>query len=101
METVDDLFKTIRRNLSHSYKINHIPKRCHLNQHYDLKKEPGYVVELIHNNGGIDLLFIADIADIEYFHNASYTFVNSIFNNRCLWIDEDDITYINTEGFYI
>lgn len=81
METVDDLFKTIRRNLSHSYKINHIPKRCHLNQHYDLRKEPGYVVELI--------------------HNASYTFVNSIFNNRCLWIDDDDITYINTEGFYI
>lgn len=98
---MDELFKTIKSNLAYYYKVKHKPKRCCLNDYLGLIKEPGYVVKLIHDDGCVDLLFIADIANGNVFHNGSSTFVSKCFKDRCLWVDADDITYINIEGFYI
>lgn len=101
MMTVDEMFEILKRDLAYYYKVKHKPKRCYLNNYFGLTNEPGYVVKLAHDDGSIDLLFIADIANGDIFHKGSSAFVSKCFKDRCLWIDDDDITYINTEGFYI
>lgn len=101
MMTVDELFEILKRNLAYYYKVKYKPKRCYLNNYFGLINEPGYIVELAHDDGGIDLLFIADIANNELLHCGSSAFVTNCFKNKCLWVDDDDIIYINTEGFYI
>lgn len=101
MMTVDEMFETLKRNLAYYYKVKYKPKRCYLNYYFSLINEPGYVVELAHDDGSIDLLFIVDIANAELLYYGSSAFITHCFKDKCLWVDADDITYINTEGFYI
>lgn len=101
MMTVDELFETIKSNLAYYYKVKYKPKRCYLNKYFGLINEPGYIVELAHDDGSTDLLFIADIANAKSLHCGSSAFVTNCFKDKCLWVDDYDITYINTERFYI
>lgn len=62
----------------------------------------GYAVEVISVDCvDRDLLFIADKPHIDLFHHGLAVLESRVFENRCLWIDDGDITYINTEWFYI
>ena len=103
MTEVDELFKTLKDNINNRlYTIPNEPKKCVLHRYFDLINVTGYVVELI----GVDyvdrdLLFIADKPHIDLFHHGLAVLESRVFENRCLWIDDDDITIIDTKGFYI
>ena len=101
METSEELIKIIDDNLDDCFWTANNPKRCVLNQYYDLWNIPGYVVEIFDSSFDKDLLFIADIPDSTMFHHGSHVFDTRCFEDRCLWIEDNDITIIVTEGFYI
>lgn len=46
METAEELMKIIDDSLDDEYWIVKNPKRCLLNQYWDLEEVPGYVVEI-------------------------------------------------------
>lgn len=78
METLDELIRKIEDNLEEDWvKLKEIPKRCILKQAYDLVNVPGYIVELAHDDGSTDLLFIADIANAKSLHYGSSAFVTN------------------------
>lgn len=101
METINELIKIIDENLDDCFWTANNPKRCVLNQYYDLCNISGYVVEILDRSCDKDLLFIADISNSRRFHHGSHVFNTKCFKDRCLWIDYEDITIIETEGFYI
>ena len=103
MTEVDELFKTLKANIDNRYySVPNDPVRCILNSYFDLVNVPGYAIEII-DSGAIDkdLLFIADKPHIDLFHHGLAVLSTRVFENRCLWIDDDDITIIDTKGFYI
>lgn len=101
METLEELIKIIDDNLDDCFWTATNPKRCVLNQYYDLWNIPGYVVEIFDRSLDKDLLFLADIPDSTMFHHGFHIFGTRCFEDRCLWIEDNDITIIATEGFYI
>lgn len=78
------------------------PQRCFLKKSvfvadilgYFVSFDPYYVSSPI-------TLFIADTPNGSLFHKAFSVFCNDNFKNRCLWVYEEDVEFINTEGFYI
>lgn len=79
-----------------------LPQRCVLNKSWDRFGIPGYFVTFDqHFVSTPATLFIADTPDGRLFHEAFSVFSNSNFNNRCLWVYEEDVTLLNTEEFYI
>lgn len=101
METIKELMKIIYDNINTEYWTFKTPIRCTLNWYYGKYNILGYGVEFFDREGGSELLFIADTPEEDLFHYGGFIFVSKYFKDRCLWIDADDITYINTEGFYI
>lgn len=93
--------KIIDDNINTEYWTFKTPIRCTLNRYYGKYNILGYGVEFFHREGDSELLFIADTPEEDLFHYDGFIFETKYFNYRCLWIDADDITYINTEGFYI
>lgn len=93
--------KIINENLDDCFWTYQNPKRCILNQYYDLCNIFGYVVEIFDTSFNTELLFIADIPYSRVFHHGSHVFNTKCFKDRCLWIDYEDITIIETDGFYI
>ena len=78
------------------------PQRCFLKNYvyeanilgYFVSFDPHYVISPA-------TLFIADTPNDELFHAAFSVFCNDNFKNRCLWVYEEDVTFLNTEEFYI
>lgn len=101
METLEELIKVIDENLDGYFWTAQNPKRCVLNQYHDLWNISGYVVEIFDRSFDKELLFIADIPDSTMFHHGSHVFDTRYFKDRCLWVENYDITYMHTEGFYI
>lgn len=103
MTVVDDLLEKVKDNIDNKYySVPNAPFRCVLNRRFGLVNVSGYAIEII-DSGAIDryLLFIADKPNQKMFHHGLAVLSTRVFENRCLWIDDDDITYIKTEGFYI
>lgn len=103
MTIVDDLLEKVKDNIDNRYySVPNDPIRCVLNRRFGLVNIPGYAIEII-DSGAVDrdLLFIADKPNQDLFHHGLAVLSIKVFENRCLWVDDDDITYIKTEGFYI
>lgn len=101
METLEELIKRIEDNLDDCFFTVENLKRCVLNQYFDLWNITGYFVEIFDGNFDRGLLFIADIPDSTMFHHGSHVFGTRCFENRCLWIEDNNITIIDTKGLYI
>lgn len=102
METVGELLEVIRKNTDTDFvKVSGTPKRCVLNQCYDLVNISGYVAEIYDTDNGKDLLFIADEPNEDYLHDGSAVFEVTWFKGRCFWVHKDDITIKPVGGFYI
>lgn len=101
METVDELMKILDDIINNEYWTFKTPMRCVLNQYYCLYNIPGYSVEFFDNDGESELLFIADTPEEDLFHYGGFIFETKYFKDRCLWIDEDDITITPIGGFFI
>nr|DAT61368.1 MAG TPA: hypothetical protein [Caudoviricetes sp.] len=98
---MDELFKTIKSNLAYYYKVKHKPKRCCLNDYLGLIKEPGYVVKLIHDDGCVDLLFIADERQKKQIYGYGFIIERSeALARRCLLL-EDKAVKIIEKGLWI
>lgn len=101
METVDELMKIIDDSLDDEYWIAKNPKRCLLNQYWNLENVPGYVVEIYDRDNEKDHLFIADKSNEDYLHDGSAVFDKTYFSGRCLWVFENEVTITPIGGFYI
>lgn len=102
METVGELLKVIRKNTDTDFvKVSGTPKRCVLNEVYDLVNVPGYVAEIYDRDNEKDLLFIADKPNEDYLHDGSAIFEVTWFKGRCFWVHEGDLTITPVGGFYI
>lgn len=102
METAEELREIINTALDNEYWIApYVPKKCVLNNYWDLLNVPGYVVEIYDRHKEKDHIFIADEPNEEYFHNCTNVFKILCFKYRCLWVDESDITITPVGGFYI
>ena len=102
METVGELLKVIRKNTDTDFvKVSGTPKRCVLNEVYDLVNVPGYVVEIYDRDNENDHLFIADKSNEDYLHDGSAVFDKTYFSGRCLWVFENEVTITPIGGFYI
>ena len=103
METVGELLKVIRKNTDTDFvKVSGTPKRCVLNEVYDLVNVPGYFVEFWYPDYDYgDSIFISDIENPIYFHNAPSLFTTDCFDSRCRWVDKNDIEFREPCGFYI
>lgn len=103
METVGELLEVIRKNTDIEFvKVLGTPKRCVLNNVYDLVNVPGYFVEFLYQDYGYgDSIFISDIENKMYFHNAPSLFNTNCFKFRCRWVDKDEIEFREPCGFYI
>lgn len=100
METVDELMKIIDDSLDDEYWIAKNPKRCLLNQYWNLENVPGYVVEIYARDNEKDHLFIADKEDSVNFHNG-LSMLNDRSMPNILWFKElyDRVTILGE--FYI
>lgn len=102
METAEELKEIINTALDNEYWIvPNVPKRCVLNQCYDLVNISGYVAEIYDTDNEKDLLFIADEPNEDYLHDGSAVFEVTWFKGRCFWVHKDDITIKPVGGFYI
>ncbi len=69
---------------------------------YDLVNVPGYFVEFCYPEYDYgDSIFISDIENTMYFHNAPSLFTTDCFDSRCRWADKDDIEFREPCEFYI
>ena len=103
METIGELLKVIRKNTDADFvKVSGTPKRCVLKNVYDLVNVPGYFVEFCYPDYDYgDSIFISDIKDTRYFHNAPSLFATDCFQFRCRWADKSEIEFREPCGFYI
>lgn len=102
METVGELLEVIRKNTDIDFvKVSGTPKRCVLNEVYDLVNVPGYVVEIYDRDNEKDHLFIADKSNEDYLHDGSAVFDKTYFSGRCLWVFENEVTITPIGGLYI
>lgn len=103
METVGELLEVIRKNTDIDFvKVSGTPKRCVLNKVCDLVNVPGYFVEFWYPEYGYgDSIFISDIENAMYFHNAPSLLTTDCFKFRCRWADKDEVTITQIGGFYI
>lgn len=102
MEILTELVKIIKNNIDKDFvKVSGTPKRCVLNQCYDLINLSGYVAEIYDRDNEKDLLFIADEPDGRNFHNGCLVLGNGHRIPDIIWFKEvhDKITIL--EGFYI
>nr|DAN87188.1 MAG TPA: hypothetical protein [Caudoviricetes sp.] len=44
--------------------------------------------------GGDNYLFISNTENDRLFHSSYFVFGSSVFRDRCLWVDESDLTYV-------
>lgn len=78
------------------------PQRCFLKNYVYEADILGYFVSFDpYYISSPTTLFIADTPNDELFHEALSVFCNDNFKNRCLWVDEEDVEFIDIEGFYI
>lgn len=100
METVDELMKIIDDSIDDEYWIAKNPKRCLLNQYWDLENVPGYVVEIYDRDNEKDHLFIADKEDSINLHNG-WSLLRDRSMPDILWFKEpyDRVTILGE--FYI
>lgn len=103
METVGELLGVIRKNTDTDFvKVSGTPKRCVLKDVYDLVNVPGYFVEFWYPEYNYrDSIFISDVENPMYFHNAPSLFTTDCFDSRCRWADKNDIEFREPCGFYI
>lgn len=109
METVGELLKVIRKNTDTDFvKVSGTPKRCVLNEVYDLVNVPGYFVEFWYPDYDYgDSIFISDIENPMYFHNAPSLFtteLDSFHLPTCVWLTRwsDKELEVDMEiGFFI
>ena len=93
--------KVINDNINTEYWTFKTPMRCVLNHYYGSRNIPGYSVEFFDREGDSELLFLSDVLEEDLFHYGGFIFETKYFKDRCLWIDDDDITIIDTKRFYI
>lgn len=102
MEILTELVKIIKNNIDKDFvKVSGTPKRCVLNQCYDLINLSGYVAEIYDRDNEKDLLFIADEPNEYYLHDGSAVFEVTWFKGRSFWVHEGDITITPVGWFYI
>lgn len=78
------------------------PRRCFLKRRVYGADITGYFVSFDpYYVSSPATLFIADTPNGRLFHKAFLVFCNDNFKNRCLWVYEEDVEFIDTEGFYI
>lgn len=101
METLDELMKIINYSLDNEYWIAKNPKRCVLNEYWELTNVPGYVVVIYDRDNEKDFLFIADDRQRKAIY--SYGFIverSELLARRCLLLEDKDIR-ITEKGLWI